>query len=339
MKVVRVRGFVDFPRSIERVVDLFVITLGHALACGLAGDPWNAASQSATAFSIVVFLLLAEMAGLYGRRPSSSSSAQGRLAVRVWAATLPLLVLFQVFGSATWHSLVSAIWAVLAGAGMLGWRLGLRRLAAAVKLGQGRTVGILGATKAAERLCADIRQRPWLRMRVAGIFDDRSVVRMPRALAAERRGDLAQLVDACKRRQIDTVIVALPTWAEARIRSVVDALGDTTATVLLVADIPSLDLLNATWTAVGGVPLVGLGDNRVGDVAMSLKRFLSTAMGRVSPALVSPLENVEPLLARQVDGADDFHASAAVFSAGSVGEPATVAAPVAADAPTVGPSA
>jgi len=252
-----------------------------------------------------------------------------------------LLLLFQVLSSAAWHSLVAAIWAVAAGAGMFAWRLGLRRLAAAAKLRQSHNVAILGGTQSAERLCAEIEDRPWLRMRLVGIFDDRSIVRMSRAAAALRRGNVADLVDACKRRLVDTVIVALPTLAQARVAAVVEALADTTATVFLLADLPSLDLLNATWTAIGGVPLVGLGDNHVGSVTMNVRRALGTAAGRVSPALAARFAGappLEPLLVHEPDAAESYVASA-VFSPAVVVDPSNRSANAGAtDATTVGPS-
>jgi len=323
MKAVRVRGFVDVPRSVERVVDLFVITLGHGLACRLAGAPWNDASQSVTAFAIVAFLLLSEIAGLYRPRPGSGLTDQGRLAPKVWAAALPLLVVFQVLSSTAWLSLGWGIWAVVAGAGMFAWRLGLRKLAFAASLRQTRSVAIVGATKSAQRLYGEINQRPWLRMRMVGLYDDRGSVRMSRAMASLRRGDFAELVEACKCRRVDTVIVALPGRAHARVKAVVEALGDTTATVFLLADLPSLDLLNATWTAVGGIPLVGLDDNPVGNLVASLRRALGATVGRVSPSLASRLVDgraaapLEPLLVPQPHVVDEYPT---VFSPSVVGE-------------------
>jgi putative colanic acid biosysnthesis UDP-glucose lipid carrier transferase len=169
-------------------------------------------------------------------------------------------------------------------------KLGLRKLATAARLSDTRSVAILGGTKAAERVCADIRQRPWLRMRIAGVYDDRGTDRLPAAVAAQRRGTCAELLQACRRGDIDTVIVALPIRAEARIRTVVEALGDTTATVYLLADLPSLDLLNAPWTAIGSLPLVGLAQSHGNAVASAFRRIAGPALGRVAAPVVEAHE-------------------------------------------------
>lgn len=291
MKAARIRGYADVARSLERVVDLVVMSVGHLLACLVAGEQWNNASQSATAFAIVAFCLLAEIAGLYVRRPDSDLLAQGKLGLCVWALTLPLLVLFQlVSGEAPWHAGVAVVWAVTVAGGIYGWRLGLRKIATTAKLTGTQSVAILGGTKAAERACADIRQRPWLRMRIAGVYDDRSADRLPAATAVERRGSCADLLQACRRGEIDTVIVALPIRAEARIRNVVEALGDTTATVYLLADLPSLDLLNAPWTAIGSLPLIGLEQTHGNAVAIALRRIARPALGRVAAPVVEAPE-------------------------------------------------
>jgi hypothetical protein len=117
------------------------------------------------------------------------------------------------------------------------------------------------------------------------LYDDRNAERLPAAIASERRGSGTDLIAACRSGAIDTVIVALPMRAEARIQSVVEALGDTTATVYLLADLPSLNLLSAPWTAIGSLPLVALAESHGSALAFGLRRILG-AMGGVAVAPV-----------------------------------------------------
>jgi putative colanic acid biosynthesis UDP-glucose lipid carrier transferase len=281
MKGGRIKRYIDTKPSIERIVDVVVISAGHLLACCLVGEHWNNASQATTAFAIVAFCLLAEIAGLYARR-RDDDQGQGRLALYVWVATLPLLILFQLISVGVhWQTALVGIWAVIGGLGLYGWRLGARKLALKLVLGKRHSVAILGGTQAAERLCADIEARPWLRMRVAGIYDDRDPGRLTAAAAALRKGNCATLIEACRCGVVDTVIITLPACAQSRIQSVAEALGDTTATVFLLADVPALDLLNAPWTTIGGTALVGLDERPDNVVVVGLRRLVRLAFGRV----------------------------------------------------------
>ncbi len=294
MKGERIKGYLDMARSFERVVDLVVISVGHLSACLLAGERWNSASQSSTAFAIVVFCLLAEIAGLYARRPDSDLLAQGRLAFGLWCATLPLLVLFQLLSLGTkWQAGTVVIWAVIVAGSLCGWRFGVHKVARFARLRGRRNVAILGATKAAVRLHNEIGERPWLRMRVVGVYDDRGPERLSAAALAQRKGTSAELLAACRRGEIDTVVVALPVRAQARVRELLEPFADTTATVYLLADLPHVDLLNAQWTALGGLPLVGLAESHGNALAVGLRRLAGLALGRVAAAPVGRAQEVE----------------------------------------------
>lgn len=290
----RIKGYVDMARSFERVADLVVISVGHLLACWFAGEQWNNASQSATAFAIVAFCLLAEIAGLYVRRPDSDLPTQGRLALGLWCATLPLLILFQFVSLGThWYAGTVVVWAVLVATSLYGWRLGLRKMARVAWPGGRTRVAILGATRTAEQLRAEMGERPWLRMQVVGVYDDRGPERLSAASAAQRKGTAADLIQACRRGELDTVIVALPAKAQARVRDLVESFADTTATVYLLADLPYLDLLNAQWTAIGGLPLVELAESHNNVLAVGLRRLAGLDWGRVAATPVVEVQEVE----------------------------------------------
>ncbi|MGD0838904.1 MAG: hypothetical protein ABSB49_19895 [Polyangia bacterium] len=289
MKVTRAGESIDILRSFARAMDVAVIVAGQLLACHLVGQPWSGTRQSTAVFAIVVFCLMAELAGLY----TSDLAAPSRLALRVWTVSLPVLTLFLLV-TGEWQATLVAGWATAAALGVYGWRWGLRKCAGA-RAGQGRALVLLGATAAAERLCTEIRRRPWLRTHVAGVYDDRNVDRAPAALLPLYRGRTQELILACKQGSVETVVIALPPRAQARIRSVVDALADTTATVLVLTDLLGLDVPDAPWTAIGNLPLISLGACASskpgvgwrGIATAIIGRAFRPGEGRLAPALAS----------------------------------------------------
>jgi putative colanic acid biosynthesis UDP-glucose lipid carrier transferase len=65
------------------------------------------------------------------------------------------------------------------------------------------------------------------------------------------------------------------------------ALANSTATVYLVADLPSYDLLSARWTALGNAPLISIHDTPFLGVCGCLKRLEDVVVGLAILLLVS----------------------------------------------------
>jgi putative colanic acid biosynthesis UDP-glucose lipid carrier transferase len=148
---------------------------------------------------------------------------------------------------------------------------------------------ILGATPSAEKLYEEVEQRPWLGLKFTGIYDDRKADRHHSFAkhSCQHLGGTADLVEACRAGRIDVVYVALPLRAETRVGDVLRALANTTATVYLVADFPSYDLLSARWTALGNSPLISIHDTPFIGVFGWLKRLEDVVVGLAILVLVS----------------------------------------------------
>src|SRR5262249_28870375 len=143
-----------------------------------------------------------------------------------WLLTVATVVL-AAFASKTsleYSRVVSFGWFILAPLLLLCWRAVVRTAVHTLRAhGQNlRTVAILGATPSADALCAQINQRRWWGRRVFGVCDDRAEDR--RHVFPERTcryaGGEADLVEACRKNQIDAVYIALPLRAEERIAAI-----------------------------------------------------------------------------------------------------------------------
>ncbi|MBC8132032.1 MAG: undecaprenyl-phosphate glucose phosphotransferase, partial [Deltaproteobacteria bacterium] len=152
-----------------------------------------------------------------------------------------------------------------------------------------RTVAIAGATASAERLCEQIAERPWLGLKILGIYDDRGEDRRHVFMdtPCAHVGGSADLIEACRAGRIDVVYVALPLRAEERIGDLLHALANTTATVYLVADFLSYDLLSARWTSLGDSPLISIHDTPFQGMSGWMKRVEDIVAGFAILLLIS----------------------------------------------------
>jgi putative colanic acid biosynthesis UDP-glucose lipid carrier transferase len=153
--------------------------------------------------------------------------------------------------------------------------------------------------------------RPWLGLKLAGVFDDR---------AADRRDNInhphwtvigrsEDLIRECREGKIDAVYVALPLRAEARTAEILAALSDTTVTVYLVADLLYFSLLRAQWGQVGGVPVVSLHDSpfqglvgwikRIEDLVLGSLIVLLTAIPMLCIAIAIKIKSPGPIFFHQ----------------------------------------
>jgi putative colanic acid biosynthesis UDP-glucose lipid carrier transferase len=77
--------------------------------------------------------------------------------------------------------------------------------------------------------------------------------------------------------------------AEARVGEVLRALADTTATVYLMADFFTYDLLHARWTELGSLPIVSIYDSPFRGAGGWLKRLEDLVLGSLIVLLIAPL--------------------------------------------------
>jgi putative colanic acid biosynthesis UDP-glucose lipid carrier transferase len=101
------------------------------------------------------------------------------------------------------------------------------------------------------------------------------------------RGDFDRLVADARAGKIDIVYVALPLRAEPRIRHLVAALADTTATVHVVADVLLTELMQSRFSMVGEVPVIDVFDHPFHGVDGTLKRIEDFVLGTIILSIIA----------------------------------------------------
>ncbi len=234
--------------------------------------------------AVVVFQLVSQLTGLQRRGQSGSPNEEIATIATTW--TLAVLVLaFLAFATRSG--------AYFSRSNMLSWILmvpamiGLGRMCLRIVLrgflrnGIGvRKVAIAGLNSLGRQTVANIAEEPSLGLEVVGFFDDR---RSDRDAPAETEpirtiGDLDELVTLARGGKVDTVLITLPMRAENRIRSLLDQLSDTTASVYIVPDFFVFELLHARWISMGGLPAVSVFESPLFGIDGVVKRLADIAL-------------------------------------------------------------
>ena len=289
----RLRAYQDALQALQRLTDILLIVLAHGATSWARGQPWNRDMANVTIVACVSYSLMAESLGVYRTRLPDHLLTGLKSLLEAWAMTASAIALF-LFATKTSTQvsrIVSFGWIVVTPFALLMSRV-IRRAILRVRWTKGRglrVATIVGVTSSAERLYEEVDQRPWLGLKIIGIYDDRKAERHHSFAKGSCRhlGGTADLVEACRAGRIDVVYVALPLRAEARVGNVLRALANSTATVYLVADFPSYDLLSARWTALGNSPLISIHDTPFIGVLGWLKRLEDVVVGLAILLLVS----------------------------------------------------
>lgn len=288
-RVLKPRGI----RLFSRALDAFIISSIFIAIHFAYGSPFGEVQLAITAIAILVFHLISEATGLYLSDRRDELRSDVKKILTAWLLVIPALLLSAFLAKKTdeLSRVSTSVWFLVTPVVLIAARVIIRSLLGALRRTgryQKSTV-ILGATPLGATLIREIESAPWLGMNVLGVYDDRVPERCDRecADAAPILGGLNKLVEEARRGTIDLVYIALPLRAEPRILRMIDALSDTTASVYLATDFESFDLLHATWSSVGGTPVVSIHETPFYGVDGWLKRLEDLVLGSIILSLIA----------------------------------------------------
>jgi Undecaprenyl-phosphate glucose phosphotransferase len=242
----------------------------------------------------IILALLVFSLTFPGRAPLATSPLA--IAREVLGGWLIVVMLLLLLGWAT-HTLGAfdpgalATWAVLTPvlqfAAQMGLPLALRRLADAD--GVRRTAIIAGAGGIGRRLAERIEQAPFLGIRVAGFFDDRSPERLDWTAPEGVLGTVDELADYVKRNHVDIIYITLPMASQPRIVRLLQELQDTTASIYFTPDIFLVDLIQARMDTIGGIPVLAVCETPFHGTNAVVKRLSDIVLGTAILIAISPL--------------------------------------------------
>ncbi len=162
-----------------------------------------------------------------------------------------------------------------------------------------RSAVIAGAGDIGMALAEKLTSVPWAGINVRAFFDDDPQKHGTLRNGVRVEGSLDELVPFVKEHRIDIVYLALPMRAEKRMRSLMEALNQTNASVYMVPDVFVFDLLGAQILDIDGMPVVSLSESPQIGPAGVIKRMEDLILATTGLILLSPLFLVIAILIKK----------------------------------------
>ena len=285
------RSYSSALTMLQRVLDVLIIAFGMMFAAWIRDIPLNSGYMVLASLATLLFLLFAEIKGMYRSWRTDSLLSELFSIIAVWFSVVVCLAVlgFAVKASSGYSRVMMVVWVIAVPVAMGAVRLVYRELLRIFRANgrNTRTLAFAGCCNATQKMVAHISEMPWMGLRVLGVFDDRSLDRVALGeLSFE--GDLQNLIDRARSGEIDMVYITLPMHAEQRIIQLVNQLSDTTVSVYVVPDIFVFDLFKAKWSAVAGLPVVSVYESPFYGIDGWLKRAEDMVIGSLILLLIAP---------------------------------------------------
>ncbi len=266
-----------------RLADALVIVSGWLFAnqnLAASADPSHALVMTLT---IVVFQFVGEITGMYRNWRGVSADKEVACSCLTWSVTAPVMFgIVTLFKISPPNNAILFGWLVATLFFMMLSRLGLRAIQGVLRARGYNTRGyaIVGINDLAIQLAKNIENSPEMGLNLIGFYDDRQKDRLPEIHPSigARIGCVDTLVKQARAGEVNMIYITFPMRAEDRIRSVLDRLADSTASVYLVPDFFVFELLHSRWTDIGGLPAVSVFENPFYGVDGYVKRALDTVI-------------------------------------------------------------
>ena len=265
---------------VYRLIDTAMILSTTYLAMSYSPHLELANLLVVAAATLIVFMFATEVSGLYRSWRSARLSAEAWCVAISWIYTAPVVLGVGMLTqyNAEFNYLTKVFWLLATPLAVAVARLAFRTFLRALRRRGINTqrFAICGANKLGVQLAQNVRQSPELGMALAGYFDDRSEGRTQQESGSvpQHVGNLDRLVELARSGEIGTIFITFPMRAEDRIRTVLDQLSDTTASVYIVPDFFVFEMLHARWNQINGLPVVSIFETPIIGIDGMLKRGL-----------------------------------------------------------------
>jgi putative colanic acid biosynthesis UDP-glucose lipid carrier transferase len=276
----------------QRVLDPLIVMGMLYLATLAFGQPFSGYCLVLMVLAFFIFSAVYQYIDPYRPWRSGRMLAYARDTVFGWCLTLAVL---YFLGSASgmkyyYDDRVLLAWAIatplLILASHIAVRMATGRRDAAHSV---RSIVVAGANDVGMKFAEVCDRHPNLFMQVQGFFDDRDATRHPGALTHPMLGRMADIPAYVRRHNIKMIFISQPVSAQPRIRGLIDALQDTTASIYFLPDVYVFDLMQARFDTVGGMPVIAISETPFMGFNSVIKRGVDVVVSVTALLLLAPL--------------------------------------------------
>jgi putative colanic acid biosynthesis UDP-glucose lipid carrier transferase len=269
--------------ALSRLIDSSIILLTFLALIDIFQADWAPIYVWALLFSIILFNFFAESQDAYRSWRGANIREEVETVLFSWVTGVFFLILIDIFliHDQAYSEPFIAIWIILTPIELVSWHALVRSILAIIRTKghNTRKVAIVGATSLGQRLEQSFNQMEWSGYRLEGYYDDRGVDsenrddRTQASKKIELAGNIEKLISNCQSGKVDAVYITLALSAEYRIKDIVSKLSDSTASVYLVPDLFTFNLLNSRWVDYQGITAVSIFDTPFSGLDSLLKRM------------------------------------------------------------------
>jgi len=277
-----IRPYSGILGELFRLCDLVLIFLTLWLISFVFKIDWSANFNAAGLVSVILFLVSAQILGLYGSWRVSNIREEIYHVWMTWALVLfgLLLVAYATKTSALFSRRVVLSWMfftpTLLCIARLFIRTSLRKLRATGR--NMRTAAIVGSGEMAQRLNDIIQSSPWLGLKLAGTYNP-ELVDSRDGSPREVSDDISTLINKARNKEIDVIFMSLPIEQQAHMELLTTELADTTASLYYIPNFFISDLLHAKWGYIEDIPFLSLRESPFYGADGTLKRLEDIILG------------------------------------------------------------
>lgn len=233
--------------------------------------------------------------GVYTGWRGRSLFADFKKILQAWSMTWMFLIVlaFMLKDGANFSRVTVTLWALITPIALFTYRFFIRLILARLRA-QGwnrRNIAIIGAGHLGQRLALTLTKSKMLGYNPVAFYDDAPATCGTAVAGIPVAGTIDDLLASTPHEtRYDEIYIALPMRAEERIKSILNALADSSITVKFIPDFFSFDLLHSQLTDIGGIPVVSVYDSPLNSVSNAVqKRMEDIILSTIILLLISPL--------------------------------------------------
>jgi putative colanic acid biosynthesis UDP-glucose lipid carrier transferase len=289
----KIRRFDSKINAISRLVDSSIILMTFLALLEVFDARWEPLFVWVLLFSILLFNFFAESQDAYQSWRGTQLKDEVSSVITSWVTSVAALILLDLFliGTDVYNNTFVAVWVVLTPIELISWHAVVRLVLAKIRNNGHniRKVAIVGETRIGQELEKNFETMPWTGFRFLGYFDDRKSHRVEELdySAPEGHKDTDTLVELCKKGDIDVVYITLALSAEKRIKTLTEKLADTTASVYLVPDLFTFNLLNSRWVDYRGITAIAIYETPFSGLDSLMKRMEDIVLSLIILSIIA----------------------------------------------------